>query len=161
MLAGIVDEDVEIRLETAGLTVSPEARAVGVETSEMVSILIPALENDHAATQCWYSAGGAAASALGSLAEDEKEFAADIIPVLTEALLPLSCKSIYAERSLYSLGPEAMDAVPVLIEKLRSSLRTYADENYALHVASTLTEITGQDFGIDADAWEEWWASQN
>jgi hypothetical protein len=134
---------------------------MGVETSDMISILIPAVENDHATTQCWYNAGAAAALALGDLVNEEKELAADIIPVLTEALLPISCKSIEAERSLYNIGPEAMDAVPTLIEKLRSYLSMNVDENYARSVASTLTEITGQDFDIDADAWEDWWTSQN
>jgi hypothetical protein len=161
LLAGIVDSDVEVRLETAWITISPEARAAGIETSDMVAILIPAVENDHATTQCWYNAGAAAALALGDLANEEKEFAADIIPILTEALLPLSCKSIEAERALYDLGPDAIDAVPALIEKLRLYLSMNVDENYAQSVASTLTEITGQEFDIDADAWEEWWGSQD
>jgi hypothetical protein len=161
LLAGIVDEDVEVRVGTARITISPEARAVGIETSDMVSILIPAVENDHATTQCWYNAGAAAALALGDLANEEKELAVDIIPVLTEALLPLSCKSIDAETSLFNLGPEAIDAVPALIEKLRTYLSMNVDENYARNVAGTLTEITGQDFDIDADAWEDWWEAQN
>ncbi|MEJ2605420.1 MAG: hypothetical protein P8Z41_01965 [Anaerolineales bacterium] len=80
---------------------------------------------------------------------------------MTEALLPLSCKSIEAERALYDLGPDAIDAVPALIEKLRLYLSMNVDENYAQSVASTLTEITGQEFDIDADAWEEWWGSQD
>ncbi|MEJ2608434.1 MAG: hypothetical protein P8Z41_17450, partial [Anaerolineales bacterium] len=75
LLAGIVDSDVEVRLETAWITISPEARAAGIETSDMVAILIPAVENDHATTQCWYNAGAAAALALGDLANEEKEFA--------------------------------------------------------------------------------------
>ncbi len=161
LLAGIVDEDVEVRFETAAITISPEARAAGIETSEMVAILIPAVENDHATTQCWHNAGGAAALALGDLAGEDSNLTGDIVPVLIEALLPLSCKSIAAESSLYNLGPEALEAVPSLIEKLRLYLSMNVDENYALSVASTLTEITGQDFGIDAVAWEEWWAAQN
>ncbi len=161
LLAGIVDEDVEVRLETAGITISPEARAVGIETSDMVDILIPTVENDHATTQCWYNAGGIAARALGDLADEDSDLAGDIVPVLIEALLPLSCKSIHAEGSLYDLGPKALEATPTLIEKLRKYLSMNVDENYALSVAGTLTEITGQDFGIDAVAWEEWWATQN
>jgi len=161
LLAGIADEDVEVRLETAGITNSPEARAVGIETSDMVAILIPAVENDHETTQCWYNAGGVAARALGDLAGEDSDLAGDIVPVLIEALLPLSCKSIDAESSLYDLGPDALEATPALIGKLRRYLSMNVDENYALSVAGTLTEITGQDFGIDADAWEEWWVSQN
>jgi hypothetical protein len=163
LLAGLADEDVYMRIGAVRTTISPEAKEAGIEASDMASILIPVLENDDQTTDCWsaMSPGAIAALALGDLASEERELIPVIVPVLEQALLPLTCKSFNAESSLYSLGPEAIEAVPTLIKRLRLYLSMNVDEFYAQGVADTLTEITGQDFGTDANAWEEWWASQN
>jgi HEAT repeat protein len=56
---------------------------------------------------------------------------------------------------LGQIGPQAMDAVPVLIQAL-------GDQSPAVPpvAAGALKGITGQDFGLDANAWQQWWQGQ-
>ena len=51
-------------------------------------------------------------------------------------------------------GPDAVDAVPLLIANLR---RASSHEQEA--TLSALGAITGQDMGNDASRWEKWWSS--
>jgi HEAT repeat protein len=48
-----------------------------------------------------------------------------------------------------------MDGVPVLIQALE-------DQSPAVRQAATeaLRTITGQDFGLDVNAWRQWWAER-
>jgi hypothetical protein len=160
--AGLVDQDVEVRIAAVEAVTSPEARAAGLETSEMVSLLIPAIENDNQATSCLYphASGARAVTELANLASEEEDLTPTVLPIIQESLLPLTCKTGYAQTALYDLGPAALETVPTLIQLLRLYLKPGVDENYARSVSDTLSHITGQDFGIDADAWQQWWDSQ-
>jgi HEAT repeat protein len=53
------------------------------------------------------------------------------------------------------IGPQAMEATPVLIEALE-------DQSPAVRqgVVEALKAITGQDFGLDVNAWRQWWEKQ-
>lgn len=162
LLAGLADQDVEVRIGAVQAVTSPEARAAGLETSDMVSLLIPAIENDYQATDCLDpgASGPYAITALRALADEEKDLLPTVVPVMEEALLPISCKTYPALDALHNFGPAAIETVPTLIQLLRSYLRPNIDENYARSVSAALVEITGEDFGIDADAWQQWWDSQ-
>jgi len=58
--------------------------------------------------------------------------------------------------SLGEIGPEAIEAVPFLIDALREATVDWEWET----VIAALTATTGQDFGKDADAWQQWWEDQ-
>jgi len=53
--------------------------------------------------------------------------------------------------ALGSIGPGAISAVPVLVNKMESDLPNDT------HIPEALTRITGQVFGSDVEAWTEWW----
>ena len=56
---------------------------------------------------------------------------------------------------LGKISPEAKEAVPALIKAVGDQ-----DESVRFAAARTLGKITGQDFGEDAAAWQEWWEEQ-
>jgi HEAT repeat protein len=60
-----------------------------------------------------------------------------------------------AADALGEFGSQAWDAVPALIEAL-------GDEHGGTRSsgARALRDITGQDFGEDADRWRDWWEQQ-
>jgi HEAT repeat protein len=90
--------------------------------------------------------------ALGNIGPGAKE----AVPALIEA-----CQSggqydrTYAIMALGQIGPEARAAVPALIQ-IFSSDSDFDREN----AAKSLAAITGQDFGLDAAGWQNWWDSQ-
>ncbi len=61
-----------------------------------------------------------------------------------------------AVQALGWVGPEAMEAVPTLTQ-------LFGDENQEVRatVPETLMFITGQNFGEDAAAWQQWWEAQS
>jgi HEAT repeat protein len=59
--------------------------------------------------------------------------------------------------SLGSLGPAALNVVPDLIRALADE----SDEDVQAQIASALSKITGQSFGLSATRWQEWWDDQN
>jgi HEAT repeat protein len=60
-----------------------------------------------------------------------------------------------AAAALEEIGPAAAEAVPALIQAL-------TDEGYGVVSAAlqALQSITGQDYGEDADRWQQWWEEQ-
>jgi hypothetical protein len=56
---------------------------------------------------------------------------------------------------LGQFGPQAAQAVPALIQTLQDD-----SEAVRTTAAGALTAITGQDFGIDASLWQQWWDEQ-
>jgi HEAT repeat protein len=93
-----------------------------------------------------------AAHALGSIEPD----ASQAVPALIQAL---GDESEYvraaAADALGEFGSQASDGVPALIEAL-------GDEHGGTRssAARALQDITGQDFGEDADRWHQWWEQQ-
>jgi HEAT repeat protein len=61
-----------------------------------------------------------------------------------------------AVQALGWIGAGAMQAVPTLTQ-------LFGDENQEVRatVPQTLTFITGQNFGEDAAAWQQWWETQS
>jgi hypothetical protein len=106
----------------------------------------------------------ALAQALGDADEDVREAAAkaleaigpqavEAVPALIQALKDRSSSvRCAAARALGAIGPGAMEAVPALIQAL-------GDESYTMRqaAAEALRAITGQDFGEDAERWQQWW----
>lgn len=88
-----------------------------------------------------------------------------IVPALAQAMQEDPTMRWAICEGLHAIGPDAMEAVPALIEALEdgcnSEDKTWcAVERGAL--VRTLPKITGQDFGEDAAAWRAWWeARQN
>ena len=79
-----------------------------------------------------------------------------IVPQLAQALSGGDPQVINAiAQQLGSLGPQAMPAVEPLIQAMAN-----ANEQTAAALAQALASITGQNFGIDAAAWQQWWAEQ-
>jgi hypothetical protein len=65
---------------------------------------------------------------------------------------------------LARIGPDAMEAVPALIEALEDECSTERPEWCAIERSSltrALRSITGQEFGPDAAAWRAWWEAQS
>jgi HEAT repeat protein len=56
---------------------------------------------------------------------------------------------------LRAIGPQAQAAVPVLIEALAA-----ADPAVQRGAMEALKSVTGQDFGMDVEQWQQWWAAQ-
>jgi hypothetical protein len=54
--------------------------------------------------------------------------------------------------ALGEFGPQAMQAVPQLIQALQR-----ADARLQATIAEALRAITGQDFGVDPALWQAWW----
>ena len=85
-----------------------------------------------------------------------EEIGPEAVPALIQALEDKDgdVREAAAE-ALRSIGPEAVEAVPVLIQALE-------DKEYLVRMKawSALRAITGQDFGEDADRWQEWWEEQ-
>ena len=83
--------------------------------------------------------------------------AAEAIPALTQALSnqDQAVRQIVAE-VLGIVGPQATtQAIPALIQALGDS-----SESVRLTAAEALSTITGQNFGLDAALWQQWWAEQ-
>jgi hypothetical protein len=146
--AGLAEQNPEVRLGVVMAVERYEAKAAGLETSDIVFILMQAFQNDDQANQCWVS--GNAAFALGRLGADAK----DAVPLLEQAILSSTCAAVDAIIALEDIGPAAREAVPTLIHVLRSGSEARADL-----AAEALRRITGQAFGLDADAWQDWWDS--
>ena len=85
-----------------------------------------------------------------------EEIGQEAIPVLIQLLGDKDAEVRRAVAEvLRGIGPEAKEAVPALIHNLE-------DKEYRVRLItwSALHQITGQDFGEDADRWEQWWKEQ-
>jgi hypothetical protein len=65
--------------------------------------------------------------------------------------------SIEAGEALKAAGPEAISAVPDLIDMLSM---VHTDPIFGSSVSQALEAITGQEFGNDPEAWRTWWQGQ-
>ncbi len=115
---------------------------MGPEAKEAVPALLQALEDAE------WSVREAAAVALGKIGPEAKEAVAALIQALADEDLSVRWR---AANALRDIGPEAKDAVPALVQAL-------ADESEVMrgYAAEALEAITGQDFGEDADRWQQW-----
>jgi HEAT repeat protein len=80
-----------------------------------------------------------------------------VLPILIQNLVSDRINTRYAAaRSLQIIGPPAMLAVPSLIDALKNDPH---DEGKSIF-ASALNAITGEDFGTNAEEWQQWWEQQ-
>jgi len=137
LIAALRDTDSEVCRSAAGaLEQIGDARAV--------EPLIAALGDEDASVR------GAAAGALGEIGPE-----AGVVPALIQALGDEDKNVRWHAAWALKIGPEAREAVPALIQALE-------DEYEPLRgaAAGALRTITGQDFGEDADLWQQWWEEQ-
>jgi len=87
--------------------------------------------------------------------------AEEAIPFLIQAAKDAVDKQDYPMIEMETLkrfGSLAIDAVPVLIEVLGSET-IHPDAPIRAH--DTLVAITGQDFGMETQKWQEWWEAEH
>ncbi len=119
---------------------------IGPEAKETVPALIGALRDEE------WSVRMSAASALGKLGSEE-----GVIPALIQALEDEEwLVRGAAAGALETIGSEAKETVPALIQLLGDE----EESTVRWDAVDALEAITGQDFGVDADAWEQWWKEQ-
>ena len=119
---------------------------MGSQAAEAIPALIRALADQSPEVR------QAVAEALGTIGLQ----ISDVVPALAQALADqnIAVREAVAE-ALRIIGPQAMEAVPALIQAL-------ADQSPEVRqaVAEALKAITGQDFGLDAERWRQWWEGQ-
>jgi hypothetical protein len=119
--------------------------ALSDEDEEVRQAVAQALEDitggdfgvDQGAWEQWWPEG-AVADLTESLRSPDPE-------VRSEAISMLGC-----------IGPEALEGVPALIDAMADEPET----NLRQRMSYILEDLTGQDFGEDAEAWREWWENQ-
>ena len=119
---------------------------LGDEAAGAVPALIQTLQDPD-----WF-VRNKAAEALGKIGSG----AVEAVPALTGLL---EDEEFIVRRTaittLGEIGPGAMQAVPALIQSLSKEDGLVKDST-----VKTLSQITGQDFGEDAAAWQHWWETQ-
>jgi len=135
------DEDWVVRWSTAWALWK-----IGPGAVEAVPALIQALEDEDSS-----DVRGTAALALGEIGPGAIEAVPALIQALGDGNIVVR---EHAALALGEIGPGAIEAVPALIHALgdRNIVRDPA--------AAALKKITGQDFGDDANRWQEWWEEQ-
>jgi hypothetical protein len=135
------DEDEDVRWAAA-----EALEAIGPQAAEAVPALMQALEDEDNSV----TVRRAAAQALGAIGPQ----AVEAVPALARALGDESSTlSEDAAEALGRIGPGAVEAIPALILALENEV-----EFVRTAAAEALKAITGQDFGEDAAAWQQWWA---
>ena len=118
--------------------------AMGPAAQQAIPQLVQALANQDPAVQT------AIAEVLGAQPPEV------IVPQLVQALSGGDPQVITAiAQQLGSLGPQATPSIEPLIQAMAG-----ANEQTGAVLAQALTSITGQNFGTDTAAWEQWWAAQ-
>jgi len=83
------------------------------------------------------------------------DIGAEVVPLLIHALGDENWEIREAAAlALWELGPEAEQAIPALIQAVVDGREEASTAVLALEA------ITGQDFGFDAEAWQEWWETR-
>ena len=114
---------------------------IGPAASAAVPALVRALEESETASAYTFF------NALGSIGPG----ASQAVPVLVK-YLPDEKLREHAVKALGKIGPAAMASVPELVKLLN-------EESYLLRmdVSDALQAITGQDLGMEAAPWQDWW----
>jgi hypothetical protein len=127
--------------------VSRKLEAIG-PTDEVVHALIYALQDES-----------------DDLRKNAAQMAGDFAPEAEEAI-PFLAQAVKddtqivrwaAESALKRFGTQAVDAVPMLIEVLDTDTYDSRTRSFAYEV---LKAITGQDFGMEAEKWQDWWEAE-
>ena len=174
LIQALGDESAEVRGYAAMALGS-----IGPEAAEAVSALIQALGDEYPSVRSGAAGalgaiGPEAAEAIPALAqalEDKDEFvrraaatalgfigpeSVAAIPALVQALEDENWEVREAATlALNMIGPDAIEAVPALIQALGDE-----SDNVRASAAWALVAITGQDFGQDGAAWQQWWDGQ-
>ena len=82
--------------------------------------------------------------------QDEK-----VVQALTQCLEQHKASPILFVGTLEAISPAAINAVPTLV-----SLFEEGEDYTNKRILEALQAITGQDFGLDANQWLEWWEEQ-
>lgn len=139
LIQALEDENSDVRKVAAGAL-----ERIGPEAVDAVPALIQALEDESVQVR------KAAVGALGGIGPEE-----GVVLALTQALEDEHADVRWAAiKALERIGPEE-GAVPALIQALGDEERQVRKA-----AAGALETITGQDFGEDADRWQEWWEKQ-
>ena len=119
---------------------------IGPEAKEAIPALMPLLRNLD------FMIRRAVAEALAEIGPGTQE-----LPALIRALQDKDywVRTFIAE-ALGTMGADAKEAVPALIQALGDA--EWSSEREA--ATGALKTITGQDFGEDAAAWQQWWEQQ-
>jgi len=136
------DEDAGVRMGAAIALMQ-----IGEDATDSIPVLIQVLLDEDDAVL-----SPLAAQALGQIGPDKPEVLSALIQALEEEW---SFVRKDAAETLGQLGPRATEAIPSLINALGDEERLVRDAT-----AEALRAITGQDFGEDAKAWQDWWEGQ-
>ena len=102
---------------------------------------------------------GCAAFVLGRYIGPEE----GVIPALIQAMEEDPRMRWPVTEGLVAMGPEAEEAVPALIQAALDGCSSEDEMACGVErnaIFRTLQAITGQDFGDDASAWQEWWKTR-
>ena len=117
--------------------------AIGPPAIEAVPAIVEILNNE-----C-LDYGSAAADAITAIKAQDEE----VVQALTQCLKKALISDIID--ALKEIGPAAIHAVPDLVSRLEVG-SDYRNNR----IIEALQAITGQDFGLDANQWLEWWEEQ-
>lgn len=163
LLAAVNDPNMEVSMPAIHTLNSPQARTVGIQGSEVLALLTPMIKDDYQTQGCLIpgSSGAQALDELGNLAHEDKDLIPAILPIAKESLMPVTCKTLSALAVLRNIGTAALETTPALIELMSWLESQNMNENYISEAADALRAVTGQDFGTDVQAWQQWWDTQN
>lgn len=92
--------------------------------------------------------------------DPDPELIAELIVLLDEHERTPRASQWHSSASVLGyMGPAAMDAVPALLRGA-DELDWPTSGQWAAKVRAALERITGQDFGMNGEAWHRWWAGR-
>ena len=122
-------------------------------TSELLQVLAEALSDPDSDVQF------RATLVLWSLADYKDNYSPEDVAMLGQALVTMLQERKFGMNPMVMgvLGRwQVMEAVPLLIELLSDPTSMIQ-----MQASTALEEITGEDFGSDAQAWQSWWDAQD
>lgn len=140
-LLNVISNDVEdVRMEALRAI-----EAIGPSAIEAIPALIEVLDSEPTSIR------SLAADAIAAIKpQDEK-----VVQALINCLEKFDANPHHMIDALKEIGPAAINAVPTLVNLFEEE-QEYRNEK----VLEALRAITGQDFGLDANQWLEWWEEQ-
>ena len=142
-LITVVSDDVEV-IRVAAFEA---LEAIGPSAIEAVPVLVEIINNE-----CTTFGERYAADVIAAIKPQDEQ----VVQVLTHCLEKFDYGYPRCViNALKEIGPAAINAVPDLVSRLEEG------EDYTnKEILEALRAITGQDFGLDANQWLEWWEKQ-